>query len=303
MQPGEQSRDALLPTASAPAGVIVMHPLKELRKHPAYKDLDLTVSAAQLAALQDLGNLSLKEPLLITREGIIIDGYARRELAEKQGIATLCCVELDVDEDEALRLILDHHRRSSGWNDYIRIRMASERRTVVRTRARTNQQTGGQFKGSSKLTKANRISVRKEIANAAGVSEGSVTKVDQLRNVHPEVLTALRGGEIRIHRAWNWRLLPPEQQREQLRIYRLKRDLGRKARTLISKHKLQTPDPPLTVVDLDYVSKRLSALPARAPGEPEQVFIGLIDVPGRGVYVTKELFQALCHHERSTSHV
>jgi len=183
---------------------------------------------------------------------------------EKQGISTLCCVEFDIDEDEALRRILNHHRRSSGWNDYNRIRMASELRAVVRTRARANQQTGGQFKGLSKLAKANRISVREEIANAAGVSEGSVTKVDQLRNVNLKVLNTLRSGEIRIHRAWNWRLLPPEQQREQLRLYWLKRDLGRKVRTLISKHKVQTPDSPLTVGDLDYVSKRLSALPARS---------------------------------------
>jgi hypothetical protein len=293
MQPGEKSRDVFLPTANAPAGVIVMRPLKELRKHPAYTKLNLTVSPAQLTALQDFGNLSLKYPLLITREGIIIDGYARRELAEKQGISTLCCVEVDVDEEEARRRMLNHHRRSFGWNDYNRIRIASESRTVVQTRARANQRAGGQFKGLSKLTKADRISVRKEIANEAGVSEGSVTKVDQLRNVHPEVLNALCCGEIRIHRAWSWRLLPLEQQREQLRLYRLKRDLERKARALISNHKVQMPDPPLTVGDLDYVSKRLAALPAREPGEPEPIFIGLIDVPGRGVFVTKELFQAL----------
>ena len=126
MQPGEQSREVSLPRASAPAGVLVMRPLNELRKHPAYSDLRLTVSSVQLTAVQNLGDVVFKDPLLITRAGIIIDGYARRELAEKQGISTLCCVELDVDEDEALRRILDHHRRSSGWNDYNRIRIASK---------------------------------------------------------------------------------------------------------------------------------------------------------------------------------
>jgi hypothetical protein len=103
-----------------------MRPLNELRKHPAYTDLNLTVSSVQLTAVQNLGDVVFKDPLLITREGIIIDRYARRELAEKQGISTLCCLELDVDEDEALRRILDHHRRSSGWNDYNRICIASK---------------------------------------------------------------------------------------------------------------------------------------------------------------------------------
>ncbi len=169
MQPGKQSSDASLPRASAPAGILVMRPLNELRKHQAYIELNLMVSAGQLTALENLGTFSLKDPLLVTREGIVIDGYARRELAERQGISTLCCVEFDVDEDEALRRILNHHRRSSGWNDYNRIRMASELRTVARTRARSNQQAGGQFKGSSKLTEAEKVSVQREIANAAGV--------------------------------------------------------------------------------------------------------------------------------------
>jgi hypothetical protein len=53
MQPGEQPRDASFPRASAPAGVLVMRPLGELRKHPAYTELNLSVSSTQLAALED----------------------------------------------------------------------------------------------------------------------------------------------------------------------------------------------------------------------------------------------------------
>jgi len=261
------------------------------------------VSAGQLTALENLGTFSLKDPLLVTREGIVIDGYARRELAERQGISTLCCVEFDVDEDEALRRILNHHRRSSGWNDYNRIRMASELRTVARTRARSNQQAGGQFKGSSKLTEAEKVSVQREIANAAGVSEGSVTKVDQLQSVHRELLAALQSGEIRIHRAWLWRTLTQERQREQLRLHRLKRDLREKAKTLISKHRVEMSDPSLTIGDLNYVAERLSALPSRELGESEPVVIGLIDVPGKGVFLTKELFQSVGHNGRQTPNV
>lgn len=209
----------------------------------------------------------LKDPLLITREGIIIDGYARRELAEKQGISTLCCVELDVDEDEALRRILDHHRRSSGWNDYNRICMASKLRDVTRTRAHANQQAGGRFKASSKLTKAEKVSVRREIADAADVSEGSVTKVDQLEGLHPELVAALQSGEIRIHRAWLWRTFTPERQREQLRLYRLKKDLREKAKRLISKHRQEISYPSVTVDDLNHLAKWLSALPTSELGE------------------------------------
>lgn len=50
----------------------------ELVKHPAYSELQLAVSPAQIAALKRLGDLAFKDPLLITREGVIIDGYARK---------------------------------------------------------------------------------------------------------------------------------------------------------------------------------------------------------------------------------
>jgi hypothetical protein len=223
MQPVEQLQSGKASLPRCPAGVLVMRPLNELRKHPAYSDLSLTVSLVQLTAIQNLGDVVFRDPLLITRAGIIIDGYARRELAEKQGISTLCCVELDVDEDEALQRILDHHRRSSGWNDYNRICIASKLRDITRTRAQANQQAGGRLKGSSKLTKAEKVSVRREIAHAAGVSEGSVTKVDQLELLHPELLMALQSSEIRIHRAWLWRTFAPDGQREQLRLYRQER--------------------------------------------------------------------------------
>jgi hypothetical protein len=273
-----------------------MRPVGELRKHPAYTELNLAVSPAQLAAIQELGDLAFKDPILITAEGIIIDGYARRELAEKLGIPALCCVEFNIDEEESLRRILNNHRRSSGWNDYNRIKMASKLRDLVRRRAVTNQEAGGKLKGLSKLTEANRVNVRKEIAIAAGVSEGSVTKVDQLEGVHPELLAALQSGEIRIHRAWLWRTFTQERQREHLRLYRMERGLKQKAKTLISKHRVKTPTTatPLLVTTAAFtaVANLLSAMPSYQIGQSQPILIGVLDVPGKGVFLTKELFQA-----------
>jgi len=141
-----------------------MRSTNELQKHPVYAELQLAVSPAQLASIMRLGEFAFKDPLLVTRQGVIIDGYARKEYADSLGISTLSCVELDVSEEEALRVILSKHRRSAGWNDYNRIRMASRSKEVVRRRARDNQQAGGRLKGSSKLTEAH---VRTEIAKAA----------------------------------------------------------------------------------------------------------------------------------------
>src|SRR5581483_448193 len=215
------------------AGELVIRFVSELRKHPAYAEHQLAVSPAQLAAMKRMGELAFKYPLWITRERVIIDGYARKEFADSLGISTLACVELDVGEEEALRLILSSHGRSSGWIDFNRIRLASGLKEIVRIRARANQQAGGQLKALSNLTEAH---VRKEIAKAAHVSEGNVAKFDQLRNSDPEILNALASGEIRINRAWLWRGLTGQEQREALRLYRIKRDLEHPTRTLASKH-------------------------------------------------------------------
>jgi hypothetical protein len=112
----------------------VMRPTNELHKHPAYAELQLSVSPAQFASIKRLGEAAFKDPLLVTQQGVIIDGYARKEYADSLGISTLLCVELDVSEEEALRVILNKHRRSAGWNDYNRIRMALRLKEVVRRR-------------------------------------------------------------------------------------------------------------------------------------------------------------------------
>ena len=80
----------------------IIRAVVELRKHPAYEELKLAVSPEQLAAVKRAGKLALKDPLLVTREGIIIDGYARRKYADILGISTLPCVEIDADTEEAL---------------------------------------------------------------------------------------------------------------------------------------------------------------------------------------------------------
>jgi hypothetical protein len=225
---------------------------------------------------------------------VIIDGYARKEYADRLGISTLACVEFDIGEEEALRMILGKHRRSAGWNDYNRIRMAARLRDVARIQARSNQRTGGHFKGLSKLTEAN---VRKELAAAAGVSEGNVTKVDQLRSSDPEVLKALATGEIRIHRAWLWRELPPHEQREYLRQYRLNRDLKQPAKARALKHQANDVHEvswvPVSKVNLEQILRKRTSIPSIESEIWETIAIGVAKLPGKAVLLSTELYEEL----------
>src|SRR5580698_2797307 len=78
----------------------------ELRPHPSYSKHGLTVSASQLSALEALDDQALEEPIVITRDGSIIDGYARVELARRRGRRTILCIEYDRTKEEALRDLL-----------------------------------------------------------------------------------------------------------------------------------------------------------------------------------------------------
>ena len=55
-----------------------MRPANELCKHPAYAELQLSVSPAQFVSIKRLGESAFKDPLLVTRQGVIIACRALR---------------------------------------------------------------------------------------------------------------------------------------------------------------------------------------------------------------------------------
>lgn len=265
-----------------------MCPVSELRPHASYVRWELSVPAFKLSALSELGDLAFYEPLVIASDRTILDGYARWQLALLQGRPTVTCIEYEVGEAEALHWLLQKHRRSSGLNDFSRILLALDLEPWFKEKARSNQQAGGQAKGSSNLTEAEKVDVRREIAAAACVSVGNVSKVKQLfATAHLDVLQALRCGDVRIHRAWLWSKLSRDRQREKLLLYRSEKGLGRSIRALVSKHHAKG-SPPAT--DSDNLLSRLATLESSAL---RRILVGVVKAPGRAVFVTEELMQEL----------
>jgi hypothetical protein len=267
--------------------LVTCHP-DELRPHPSYIRHNLAVHACQLSAVAELGDLAFREPLVITQDHIILDGFARWTLARLQGRSTLACLEYEMSEPEALQNILQRHRRSSGLNDFIRICLALELEPFLKSKGRAKQQAGGQNKGSSILTEAERLDVRKEIAHLAGVSVGNVTKVKQLTTTaHSDIIKALREKELSIHRAWLWRTLSPEEQMERLWLNQSKRGIARTIRHLLSPY---LPKSSPLVTELEDLIKVVSALQL---GKGGSVRVVSINVPGKAIFVTEELLRTL----------
>ena len=148
-----------------------------------------------------MGPLALREPIVITQRRIIVDGYARWELARRQGRQTILCLEYGLTDEDALRWLIQRHRPSHSLSKYNQALLALDLEPSLQETARANQQWGGQNKGLSSLTEAHTVDVRSKIAADAGISPGTLDKVRKVKSADPKIREATRSGEISIHRA------------------------------------------------------------------------------------------------------
>jgi len=72
--------------------------MDELRPHPSYFRHGIA-PASRLSSLAEAGDVAFREPLLVTRDRMMLDGYARWDLARRRGVLALPCIEYDLSED------------------------------------------------------------------------------------------------------------------------------------------------------------------------------------------------------------
>src|SRR5262252_8366522 len=197
-------------------GRIVVRALELLRVHPALEEIGYCAFLPELgeaARSQDL--VSTEEPTFVTDTGLILAGFGRWRLAISQKVPSIACVEYSLTDEGALQFMLSLQKRRTGWNPFVRIRLALKLEGVLQQRALTNMQIGGKYKGSANLPEAQRIDVRQEIAKIAGVgaSGRNVSNVKKiLQTAHPRLISALQDGTLTINRALHFCKLDKNQQ-------------------------------------------------------------------------------------------
>ena len=280
---------------AVPEGRLVHRTPEQLRAHSVYLKVCGPLTTATIPR-RPAELRPIIEPLLTTRDGLILDGHERWALARQQGRPTLPCIEYDLTDDEALIFMLDKHRRTDRLNDFCRIVMALALEPYWRARAREHQRQGGAGKLSSKLTKADTIDVRVELARAAGVGTGNVTKVKQLlATTTPKVRDALRRGEVTIHRAWQWRRLPPNQQNGELMKCLTGKNIQQAIRhnihNLLRNHEVRQDN----VLSVEHFATRLARF---AQGALENATLHVAELPGPAIVVTRDLYDQLLGETR-----
>jgi len=243
------------------SGVLVSRVPGQLRPHRVLDEIGCTdLDELNEAARRKLR--SVREPILITNNGTIISGVGSWQLALFEGRQQITCVQYDIDENESLRFILAIHRTHRRWNSFVSIRIALKLEPYFQQKAVQNMRAGGKYKGSTNLSKADRIEVRQEVANAAGSGVGNVDKVKAiLQSAHPNIIQALQNGSLRIHRAWKWYRLPKSQQKELFAKY----DEDQTRRKIVREFSKPRPN-----TRFDF-GKALEALRSFEAGHPGQI--------------------------------
>jgi hypothetical protein len=279
-----------LPVAPpASAGTLVSYPAIQLRNHPSLERLRIIPSIAEQSASAERLEQTFEEPVTISAEQYVLAGHAQWALALRRGEASLTCLQLNLSAEDAVLWIIQKHQSSASLNDFNRIVLALELEPWFRNKARSNQKLGGERKGSSNLAEPDRCDVRKEVAAAAHVSTGNVTKVKQLVDAAiPEVLEALGSGEITIHCASQC-LKAPQGQLEALTSQRDRKLVIPKLNALLNAHARGDAEL-LGIVDLPRMLRAFSQLPAASS---EAVLISEVDVAGNKIFLSKSLMQSL----------
>lgn len=292
------------PTITHTRDQVVPWRVGDLRPHPSYARLGIKVQASRLNALLEMGEDAFLFPLIVTSDGIVIDGYARLEVARLQGRTTVECIESHISEEEALRRLLLCHRPSPGLPLFTRIAMARDLAKSLREKALQHQQAGGKGKSSSKLTEAEKVEVRKEIASAAGVSTGTLSHaLEVLKTGDPEILRALCNGEIKIDRAWRWSKESRSHQRESLKLYRRHRGMERVAEKLIARQvkKLKSKRRPESLWESATLSETICRLGSLAPEVLGGVDVIFIKAPPSILAISEDIAQRAGFREEAPS--
>jgi hypothetical protein len=282
---------------------LVTRSASELRPHPSYARHNLSVQPVKLAALEKQGEPGFWHPILITQDNCVIDGYARWELAKRKGRPTLNCIECCLTSEEALEELIRKHHRSQSFTDFIRIELALDLEPFFKDKALLNRRAGGQLKGLSRLTVAEKVNSRTEVARVAQLSVGNVHKVKYiLTHACSPLRDAARKGEISINLAEKWSHEPDPKQHEYLRVLRIDRGLRRKARHLVTAELARVApskrdEPVVRLSDLVSLANRLTMIAPERLKELDSIEVTQVDGPGCAIFITKELIRALTPHQ------
>jgi transcriptional regulator with XRE-family HTH domain len=189
---------------------------KKLLIDPEFKALIPPLPEEEYAALeQSIERHGCRDPLVVW-EGILVDGHSRFEICNHigKGFKTVPLLRVDTREG-AMAWMLDNQLARRNVNDFQRSELALKKEALLAAVAAKKQKKGiSQNEDlSTNLSKGSAMDTRRDLAKAAGVSEGTLAKVKKIKtSAIPELVEKVRSGEVKIDVAAQVAKLPKEEQ-------------------------------------------------------------------------------------------
>lgn len=189
---------------------------KKLIIDPEFKALIPPLPVDEYAALkQSIQRHGCRDALVIW-EGILVDGHNRHEICDQIDKPFKTVPLLCVDTREgAMAWMIDNQLARRNVNDYQRSVLALKKEDLLKAAAAEKQKKGVSQNEdlSTNLSKGSAMDTRRDLAKAAGVSEGTLAKVKKIeKSGVPELVEKARSGEVKIDVAAQVALLPKEEQ-------------------------------------------------------------------------------------------
>lgn len=142
-------------------------------------------------------------PLIVNRNGILLDGYHRYKACQELGIKNpkFETKTFDNELDEKL-FVIDCNLKRRQLTDFQKIELALKSKPILEEIAKGHMSSGG--KGDRNLTPLGRVD--EQVGRLAGVSRDTVRKVEKMekkpgRRFTNEMRDKLRSGEVSINHA------------------------------------------------------------------------------------------------------
>lgn len=155
------------------------------------------------------------KPLAVWKQANkLLDGHHRKKISDKLGIGYRVEYINLKDDAEAVNWIIEHQDGQRDWTDMIRAETALRAKDVLAQIARENMAKGGRKEVKEGLPNlANLINTREKIAEAAGVSSGTISNVEKIiESGSKSVADMARAGDISISAAAKISELPKSEQ-------------------------------------------------------------------------------------------
>ena len=156
-----------------------------------YKELIPPLTPEERAGLETSLIAEGCRDALVVWNGVIIDGHNRYEICKEHGIEFKTIEKSFSDKDAAKVWIIENQFSRRNLPPYVRGELMLKLKPLIAAKAKENQQVfkGNQYVATPQNSATKQIETRKELSKLAGVSHGTISRIEKIVEKAPAKTT------------------------------------------------------------------------------------------------------------------